>query len=80
MNSVLGYGDFEYLGCTIDEFIAHIEGEGMSWDNYGEWHIDHIKPLGVIGLTQEEIIERLDFTNTQPLWAADNIRKHNREL
>jgi len=63
--------------------MAHIEGEfkeGMTWENYGEWHIDHIKPLGVKGLTEEEIIERLEFTNTQPLWAFDNISKGNKEL
>jgi hypothetical protein len=80
---VLGYSNFEYLGCTIEEFIAHIEGEfkeGMTWENYGEWQIDHIKPLGVKGLTEEEIIERFEFTNTQPLWAADNIRKRNKDL
>jgi hypothetical protein len=83
MCSVLGYSNFEYLGCTIEEFIAHIEGEfkeGMTWENYGEWQIDHIKPLGVKGLTEEEIIERFEFTNTQPLWAADNIRKRNKDL
>jgi len=83
MYMVLGYADFEYLGCTIEEFMAHIEGEfteGMSWENYGEWHIDHIKPLGAKDLTEEEIIERFEFTNTQPLWAYDNKAKHNKEI
>jgi len=83
MYKILGYSNLEYLGCTIEEFMAHIEGEfkeGMTWQNFGEWHIDHIKPLSVKGLTEEEIIERFEFTNTQPLWAADNIRKHNKEL
>ena len=38
----------EYLGCNIEKFKQHIKAqftEGMSWDNYGEWHIDHRIPL-----------------------------------
>ena len=38
----------EYLGCNIETFKQHIEQElteGMSWENYGEWHIDHKIPL-----------------------------------
>ena len=82
MRAILGYADFEYLGCTIEEFIAHIEGEfteGMSFDNYGEWVLDHKRPLGKKGLTEEEIIERLEFTNVQPLWAIENRRKGNKD-
>jgi len=83
MYHAIGHADLEYLGCTIEEFIAHIEGEfvdGMTWENHGEWHIDHIKPLGAKGLTEEEIIERLEFTNTQPLWAFDNRTKGNKDI
>jgi len=71
----------EYVGCTIEEFKAHIEAqfkEGMSWDNHGKWHIDHIIPLKYNNPTIEETIERLHYTNTQPLWATDNIAKGNR--
>jgi hypothetical protein len=75
----------EYLGCNIDEFKNHIEKtfeEGMNWDNYGEWHIDHIIPIkykedGKIA-DLEEVIKRLHYTNTQSLWASDNIAKGNR--
>jgi len=80
----IGYSNFEYLGCSIEEFIAHIEGEfteGMSWDNYSsEWELDHRKPLGAKGLTEEDIIERLEFTNVQPMWKKENQRKGNREI
>jgi len=79
MRQVLGYVDFEYLGCTIEEFMVHIEGmfkEGMCWENYGEWVMDHIKPVGVRGLTEEQIIERFEFTNIQPLWDHDNRIKY----
>ena len=41
----------EYLGCNIETFKKHIEQqftEGMSWENYGEWHIDHKIPTAEI--------------------------------
>jgi hypothetical protein len=71
----------EYLGCSIEDFKKHIEKsfvEGMTWTNYGDWHIDHIHPLKHGSPTLEEVIERLHWTNTQALWAADNIAKGNR--
>jgi len=71
----------EYLGCPIDEFKQHIEKqfqEGMTWDNHGKWHIDHLVPLKYNNPTIEEVIERLHYTNTQPLWASENISKGNR--
>ena len=71
----------EYLGCSIDDFKEHIElqfQEGMTWENHGEWHIDHIIPLKYENPTLEETIERLHWKNTQPLWATDNIAKGNR--
>jgi len=71
----------DYLGCNIEELKMHIENqfhEGMTWDNYGEWHIDHIIPLKYQNPTVEETIERLHFSNTQPLWATDNLAKGNR--
>lgn len=71
----------EYLGCDIQTFREHIEKqfkENMTWENYGEWHIDHITPLKYENPTIEEVMERLHYTNTQPLWAKDNISKSNR--
>jgi hypothetical protein len=73
----------EYLGCTIGEFKEHIEKQftdGMTWENHGEWHIDHIIPLQYNNPTIEEVIERLHWTNTQPLWATENISKGNRYI
>ena len=77
----------EYLDCTIEELRQHIESqfkEGMSWKNYGEWHIDHKIPLKYkqdgISPTIEEVAKRLHYTNTQPLWASDNISKGNRYI
>jgi len=70
---------YSLLGCTIKEFKQHIESqfsEGMSWDNHGEWHIDHIKPISSFDLTQEaEQKKAFHYLNVQPLWAIDNMRK-----
>lgn len=67
------------LGCTVLEFKIHLEKQfsnNMSWDNYGinGWHIDHIIPL-TAAKTQEELKQLNYYTNLQPLWATDNIRK-----
>jgi hypothetical protein len=67
------------LGCTIEEFRKYIEDkfqEGMSWDNHGLWHLDHIKPLALFDLTdREQLCEACNYSNIQPLWAKDNLRK-----
>jgi hypothetical protein len=67
----------EIIGCSFDELKRHLESkfkEGMSWDNRGEWHIDHIIPLA-LGATEEEVIALNHYTNLQPLWAKDNLSK-----
>jgi hypothetical protein len=67
----------DVLGCDYDTAFKHIESqfrEGMSWDNYGEWHIDHIIPLcSANNVFELEIL--CHYTNLQPLWAAENISK-----
>ena len=77
----------EYLGISIDDYRKHIESlfkDEMSWENYGEWHIDHIIPLKYkqdgVEPTLEEVIERLHYLNTQPMWASENISKGNRYI
>lgn len=72
------------LGCTIPELKVYLEKQfkyGMTWENYGfyGWHIDHIKPLSKFDLTsREQFLEANHYTNLQPLWAADNIRKKDK--
>jgi len=70
------------LGCSIEELKRHLESqftEGMGWDNYGKWHIDHIKPLSSFNLTKaEELKKACHFSNLQPLWAKDNLKKGNK--
>ena len=66
-------------GCAVTELRQHLEKQfqpGMTWENYGQWHVDHIRPCASYDLTQEaQVLECFRFTNLQPLWAADNIRK-----
>jgi len=74
----------ELLGCSAEEFKAYISSqfeEGMSWENYGHtaWHIDHIKPLAAFDLSDpEEQKKAFHYSNLQPLWSADNLRKGDR--
>lgn len=67
------------IGCTMLELKTHLERqftEGMSWDNYGKWHIDHIIPCAAFDLT-DPVQQRqcFHYSNLQPLWAADNFSK-----
>ena len=69
----------EMTGCTWDQLRQHFEDQfqdGMSWDNMGEWHIDHIRPCASFDLT-DPVQQRqcFHYTNLQPLWASQNIRK-----
>lgn len=80
-NTVIQGTTEELLGCAIDFFIQYIENlfkENMSWHNYGlyGWHLDHIIPLSSFDLTNiEEQKIAFHYTNIQPLWAKDNLRK-----
>lgn len=69
----------EILGCTLEEAVSHIENlflDGMSWDNYGTWHIDHIKPLASVDPNDIEALKELNkINNLRPLWATDNLLK-----
>ena len=72
----------KYLGCSVSQARTHIEARflpGMSWENHGEWHIDHIKPVAAFDLSdpaQLELVTRWD--NLQPLWAKDNLAKSSK--
>lgn len=67
------------LGCSITQLKEHLQSQftnGMSWENYGQWHIDHISPLAKFDLTnREQFLQACNYTNLQPLWAEDNLRK-----
>jgi hypothetical protein len=72
-------GSFSLVGCS-DKFLRfHIESKfqsGMSWDNYGEWHVDHIRPCASFDLSDREQMKQcFNWKNLQPLWATENIKK-----
>jgi len=72
----------ELIGCSLEELKQHLEKqftEGMSWDNYGKWHIDHKKPCSLFNFEIEaEQRQCFNYTNLQPLWAIDNLKKSNK--
>ena len=69
-------------GCTIEFLRSHIESkfeDGMNWNNYGVWHIDHIIPCASFNLSdpeQQKIC--FHYTNLQPMWGEKNIQKGSR--
>lgn len=70
---------FKWVGCSPEELKSRFESlftEGMSWDNYGEWHVDHIRPVSSFKAEEWEQINH--YTNLQPLWAEDNLLKSNK--
>ena len=77
---------FEILKYTPDELIVYLENqftEGMTWDNYGQWHVDHISPISLHNINEigdDEFMKCWSLSNLQPLWADENIRKSNKVL
>lgn len=74
----------ELIGCDKEYFLNYIQSkftEGMGWDNYGlkGWHIDHIIPLSSFNILDENELKRAcHYTNLQPLWWGDNLKKGNK--
>jgi hypothetical protein len=72
------------IGCQLEILIEHLESKfltGMTWENYGKggWHIDHIAPLSS-AKNEDEIYPLCNYTNLQPLWEKDNLKKSNKVL
>lgn len=72
----------ELIGTDIANFKKHLSSKfkpGMSFNNYGEWEIDHIKPCSWFDLTDPKQQKQcFNFSNTQPLWRFENRSKNNR--
>lgn len=68
---------FEMIGYSANDLKLHIESlfeDGMSWSNWGEWHIDHIRPLCTFPKdTPISVVNSL--TNLRPLWADENLKR-----
>jgi len=66
------------FGCTYAELAAHIEKQfqdGMTWENMGLWHVDHIVPFSKFFEENPHDVDCNHYTNLQPLWAKDNLSK-----
>jgi hypothetical protein len=73
------------LGCSIWKLKIYLQlkfhrnpenNQMMTWENYGQWHIDHIKPLASFDLTDRtQFLQACHYTNLQPLWAKQNLKK-----
>ena len=71
---------FEMLGYTASDLKIYIESlfsVGMSWDNWGEWHLDHKYPLSKFDKDVSISVVN-SLSNLQPLWAFDNLSKGNK--
>jgi hypothetical protein len=75
---------FETLKYSPENLIEHLESkfkDNMTWDNYGKWHVDHIKPISSFQITEigdDEFMTCWSLKNLQPLWSDENIRKSNK--
>lgn len=70
------------FGCTSQQLRDHLENQfkpGMTWENYGKWHVDHIVPVSSFNLNDiEQRNKCYNYTNLQPLWAEENMKKSNK--
>lgn len=77
---------FDVLKYSPEELISHLEKQftdGMTWDNYGIWHLDHSLPITSFDIKEigdEEFMKCWSLSNLQPMWGEENIRKSNKIL
>jgi predicted transcriptional regulator len=75
---------FDILKYTPEDLIQHLEKQftsDMTWENYGEWHVDHKKPITSFNFQEmgdDEFMKCWSLDNLQPLWGEENIRKSNK--
>jgi len=75
---------FDILQYTPEQLITHLENkftDKMTWDNYGEWHVDHKLPITHFNISEmgdSEFMKCWSLENLQPMWGEENIRKSNK--
>ena len=84
-NNMDKYGHyFDILRYSPEELVVHLENqftEGMEWDNYGEWHVDHRLPITSFKFKEvgdNEFMRCWELNNLQPMWGDENISKSNK--
>lgn len=74
----------ELIGITVSELKIYLAKQfqlGMTWENYGKWHIDHRRPLASFNMTDpQEQRKAFHYSNLQPLWASENLHKSKKYL
>lgn len=71
---------YEIIGCNPEFLKEYLESkfqDGMTWQNRREWHIDHIIPLSS-AKSEDELLQLCHYTNLQPLWMEENLKKSNK--
>ena len=72
----------QYIGCEISFFRTWIQYQfqkNMSWNNGGEWHLDHVKPCASYNLNNNnDVLECFNWKNYQPLCRKDNLIKSDK--
>ena len=86
-NNITKFGHyFDILQYTPEELINHLEKqftEGMTWENYGIWHVDHKLPITSFNIQEigdGEFMKCWSLENLQPMWGDENIKKSNKIL
>lgn len=83
-NKRKGSRTFSILGYDRQDLLSHLERQflpGMSWENFGKWHVDHIRPLAsfsINGQDDPEVRIAWALSNLRPLWATDNLKKSDK--
>lgn len=72
-------GTAALIGCSRETLLKHLEAQflpGMTWENYGQWHVDHVRPCASFDLADlEQQRACFHYSNLQPLWRQDNLSK-----
>jgi hypothetical protein len=86
-NNMDKYGHyFDILKYSPEELVVHLENQftkDMTWDNYGEWHVDHRLPITSFNFREvgdDEFMRCWELNNLQPMWGSENIIKSNKFL
>ena len=86
-NNLNKYGHyFGILQYSPEQLVEHLEKQfvdGMTWENYGEWHVDHKLPITYFNFKEvgdEEFLKCWGLDNLQPMWGDENIKKSNKVL